>query len=100
MTKSILNRSLLGEAVVIVISILLAFSIEALWAQQQLWQEEREVLAALEEEFRANLEQVETVGAYAVQFVWSDGHSTGIYSWELLRASCPCQECIPTSKRG
>ena len=47
-----------------------------------------------------SLEQVETVGAYAVQFVWSDGHSTGIYSWELLRASCPCHECIPTSKRG
>ena len=25
------------------------------------------------------------VGRYALQFVWSDGHSTGIYTWELLR---------------
>jgi DUF971 family protein len=33
------------------------------------------------------------VGAYAVQIVWSDGHDTGIYSFESLRASCPCPEC-------
>ncbi len=26
------------------------------------------------------------VGRYAVQVGWSDGHDTGIYSWELLRA--------------
>ena len=26
------------------------------------------------------------VGGYAVQFDFSDGHSTGIYSWEYLRA--------------
>ncbi len=25
------------------------------------------------------------VGNYAVQITWSDGHSTGIYSWRLLR---------------
>jgi len=25
------------------------------------------------------------VGSYALQFVWSDGHSTGIYTFELLR---------------
>ena len=25
------------------------------------------------------------VGRYALQFVWSDGHLTGIYTWELLR---------------
>ena len=24
------------------------------------------------------------VGRYAVQIGWSDGHSTGIYSWDLL----------------
>lgn len=28
---------------------------------------------------------VSAVGSYAVQFHWSDGHSTGIYSWETLR---------------
>lgn len=27
---------------------------------------------------------VEPVGQYAVQFRFSDGHDTGIYSWELL----------------
>ena len=25
------------------------------------------------------------VGRYALQFVWSDGHSTGIYTYELMR---------------
>ncbi|HEY6005779.1 MAG TPA: DUF971 domain-containing protein [Anaeromyxobacter sp.] len=30
-------------------------------------------------------EQVVAVGNYAVQIHWSDGHSTGIYSWRTLR---------------
>jgi DUF971 family protein len=25
------------------------------------------------------------VGRYALQFMWSDGHSTGIYTFEYLR---------------
>ena len=29
---------------------------------------------------------VETVGNYAARIAFSDGHSTGIYSWRLLRA--------------
>jgi DUF971 family protein len=33
------------------------------------------------------------VGAYAVQIVWSDGHDTGIRSFESLRAACPCPDC-------
>ena len=36
-----------------------------------------------------NLEGVEQVGSYALQFNWSDGHWTGIYTWEFLRAACP-----------
>ncbi len=28
---------------------------------------------------------VTEVGRYAVQLGWSDGHQTGIYSWDLLR---------------
>ena len=28
------------------------------------------------------------VGSYAVQFRWSDGHSTGIYSWATLLSIC------------
>ena len=41
-----------------------------------------------------NLESIAAVGAYAIQISWSDGHSTGIYSWEWLRAACPCSECL------
>jgi DUF971 family protein len=33
------------------------------------------------------------VGNYALQISWSDGHSTGIYSFEYLRAVCPCPAC-------
>ena len=33
------------------------------------------------------------VGRYAVQFLWSDAHYTGIYPFEALRALCPCDEC-------
>jgi DUF971 family protein len=34
-----------------------------------------------------------TVGSYAMQFDFSDGHTTGIYSFEYLRSVCPCEEC-------
>ena len=37
--------------------------------------------------------EVTAVGKYAISFVWNDGHVHGIYSWELLRALCPCTEC-------
>jgi len=36
---------------------------------------------------------VQGVGNYGVQFVWSDGHSTGIYSHRALRGLCPCGSC-------
>lgn len=31
-----------------------------------------------------NIEAVEPVGAYAVKLAFSDGHDTGIYSWDYL----------------
>lgn len=34
--------------------------------------------------------KVELVGAYAIKIVWSDGHDTGIYTYEYLLALCPC----------
>ncbi len=37
--------------------------------------------------------RLEPVGRYAIQIEWSDGHSTGIYTWEHLRDICPCPEC-------
>jgi DUF971 family protein len=36
---------------------------------------------------------VEQVGGYAIRIDWSDGHNTGIYSFDHLRAICPCLEC-------
>lgn len=29
------------------------------------------------------------VGNYAIQFLWSDAHYTGIYTFRFLRAICP-----------
>ena len=33
------------------------------------------------------------VGAYGLKIQWSDGHSTGIYTFERLLSSCPCSGC-------
>ncbi|HEX9307557.1 MAG TPA: DUF971 domain-containing protein [Anaeromyxobacter sp.] len=33
-------------------------------------------------------EKIVSVGNYAVQIQWSDGHSTGIYTWQTLRDAC------------
>lgn len=41
------------------------------------------------------LDNVVQVGGYALQFQWTDGHSTGIYTWQMLRDACPCDECLP-----
>lgn len=38
------------------------------------------------------------VGKYAVQFLWSDAHYTGIYPFEMLRDLCTCEECQATAK--
>ena len=31
-----------------------------------------------------DIQRIDPVGSYAVQFAFSDGHDTGIYSWDLL----------------
>src|SRR5262245_19618421 len=36
---------------------------------------------------------LETVGNYGLRIQWSDGHATGIYTWERLRAFCGCAAC-------
>jgi len=33
------------------------------------------------------------VGNYAIQIEFSDGHATGIYSFDHLRQVCPCEAC-------
>lgn len=37
---------------------------------------------------------VALVGAYGVRIDWSDGHGTGIYTFERLLAACPCPACV------
>jgi prepilin-type processing-associated H-X9-DG protein len=33
------------------------------------------------------------MGNYAIQLSFTDGHSTGIYSYDYFRIICPCAEC-------
>ena len=39
------------------------------------------------------------VGRYAIQFLWSDAHYTGIYPFDILRQLCTCEECSPTGPK-
>lgn len=34
------------------------------------------------------IERIEPVGTYALRFVFSDGHDSGLYSWDLLYQFC------------
>lgn len=45
------------------------------------------------------MNSVEPVGQYAIRIYWSDGHSTGIYSFDHLRDICPCPECQEQENR-
>ena len=42
---------------------------------------------------RVTAKKATAVGSYAIQIEFSDGHTTGIYSFEHLREVCPCDEC-------
>jgi DUF971 family protein len=42
---------------------------------------------------KARAQAATVVGNYAVQISFTDGHSTGIYSYDHLRSICPCAEC-------
>src|SRR3954452_19981665 len=37
---------------------------------------------------------VALVGAYGLRIHWSDGHSTGIYTYDQLLRLCLCDRCI------
>ncbi len=62
------------------------------WSQRQLLNP-----ASVPSDLRA--EDHLMVGRYAVQFLWSDAHFTGIYPFDLLRRLCPCEECKATNKK-
>jgi len=40
------------------------------------------------------------VGNYAVQIQFSDGHATGIFSFDHLRELCPCAQCAREFRSG
>ncbi len=49
--------------------------------------------------------QVWLVGNYAIKIRWSDGHDTGIYTYEYLLQLCSCEACkrraqTSTDERG
>jgi len=48
------------------------------------------------EDIRA--EAIELVGRYAIRVRWSDGHGTGIYTFQRLREWCPCDACRAESR--
>ena len=49
-----------------------------------------------EEDVREDVYAVDwmQIGRYAVQFLWSDTHDSGIYPFDLLRRLCRCQDCF------
>ncbi len=56
------------------------------------WTGERRLTAAhIPADIRLN--DIKPIGRYGYQFFWSDGHSTGIYTFERLRALCACATC-------
>ncbi len=40
--------------------------------------------------------ELQLVGAYGLRIRWSDGHETGIYTFDRLRRDCPCARCAGT----
>ena len=42
---------------------------------------------------QTRMTDIHLVGNYAVSPHWGDGHSTGFYTFSLLRDRCPCPAC-------
>jgi DUF971 family protein len=40
------------------------------------------------------------VGHYAIKIDFTDGHSTGIFSYDYLRTMCPCEDCAREFRRS
>jgi len=43
--------------------------------------------------------RIEPVGLYGLSIEWSDGHSTGIYTFDTLAGLCQCDSCLPAGAR-
>ena len=48
---------------------------------------------------RVKARAAKTVGSYAIQIEFTDGHSTGIFSFDFLRSICPCGDCAKLHSR-
>ncbi len=44
------------------------------------------------------LRDIGTVGNYAINLSWGDGHASGIYNFEYLRLLCQCSVCRPANQ--
>ena len=42
---------------------------------------------------QTQLVDMRLVGSYAIAPTWGDGHDTGFYTFDSLRAGCPCERC-------
>ncbi len=43
---------------------------------------------------------MEGVGRYGFRINWSDGHNTGIYTFQTLREICGCEQCKKLHKEN
>jgi DUF971 family protein len=46
------------------------------------------------------IREMKLVGNYAVKLTWSDGHDTGLYTWEHLRQMCDAAAQSPDQWSG
>lgn len=49
---------------------------------------------------RMGARAAKSLGHYALQIEFTDGHSTGIYSYDHLRTICTCEECAQNFRSG
>ncbi len=43
---------------------------------------------------QVRIEKIETCGNYAIKLIFSDGHDSGIYSWQYLHQLCVNQQTL------
>ena len=43
-------------------------------------------------------DRIDLVGGYAIRVRWSDGHGTGMLTYQWLLANCPCGACQATAR--
>ena len=49
---------------------------------------------------KAGARGAKAMGHYAIQIDFTDGHATGIYSFDYLRTICPCEACAREFRSG